>query len=98
MTGRSTIFFIVFLIYKVKINVSLNIKVKRTCYECKNLIYHVIFLELYLSGRNKQPGVNAIHCYATHNGCNTEDSLEGGGNGVSCLACQQNRGAITFIN
>lgn len=50
-----------------------------------------IFLEIYLSGPNEQPGVNAVQ-YATHNGCNREDSLEGGSNGVSWLAFQQNWG------
>lgn len=56
------------------------------------LIYRVVLLELYLSGTNKPTGVKAIHSYAVHSGCNKEDSLEGGSNGVSCLACQQNWG------
>lgn len=71
-----------------------TIKVKSPVCEYKNQIYHTMLLELYfvLSGTNKQHWLNAIHCYAAHNGWNGEDSLEGGSNGVSCLACQHNWG------
>lgn len=81
MTGQyATLFFI----FKGKMIVFLNINVKSPCYELKIHIYDVAFLELYLSDKNKQPGVNAIHCYATHNGCQGRQSrLEAGSNGVS---------------
>lgn len=73
MTGQYATLLIMAFIYKVKIIDFLNIKVKSPRYEYKILIYHVVFLELFLSGTNKQPGVNSIHCYATGNGCNRED-------------------------
>lgn len=70
----------------------LNPKVKSPFSKYNILIYHVVLLDLHLSRTNKPTEVRAIHSYAVHSGCNKEDSLEGGSNGVSCLACQHNWG------
>ena len=87
MTGQYATLFIIFFIYKIKTIVFFNIMVKSLFYEYKIQIYHAIFLDLYLSGTNKQPGV----AYATH-------ILEGESDGVSCLAWQQNWGQKHSIN